>query len=61
MKKKELKQVTNKVAKNLYDDVVSMDYDNKHFIGIKKHIAPLIRIIKSQMREIEQLKKSGNV
>lgn len=55
LRKENLKLLTNRVAKDIYKDAVSHDPWNHRLIEIKQHMAPLIRVIKEQRKEIERL------
>lgn len=55
--KKELKELTQKIAENIYKETVSHDPLNRRLIDINVAIAPLIRIIKEQQREYNRLKR----
>lgn len=54
--KNELKALTKEVAKDIYNNVVSMDYGNKHLAQINQMLAPLVQIIKEQQRQYDKLK-----
>jgi hypothetical protein len=55
--KKELKVLTKEVANDIYKNVVSMDYGNKHLAQINQMLAPLVQIIKQQQRQFDELKR----
>ena len=55
--KKELKELTQKVAKNIYKETVSHDPWNHRLIDINVAMAPLIQVIKEQQREYDKLKR----
>lgn len=60
MRKENLKLLTNRVAKDIYKDAVSHDPWNHRLIEIKQHMAPLIRVIKEQRKEIERLNEKND-
>jgi hypothetical protein len=54
--KNELKVLTQKVAKNIYKETVSHDPLNQRLVDINVALAPLVRIIKEQQRQFDELK-----